>query len=62
MSDPMAFANMFKKFFANVSHDIAKNIPRSNKSPVDVMGDKIRNSFFTAPSVPFEISDIIFAL
>ena len=61
-SDPVVIANIFNKFFVNVSHDITKNIPRSNKSPVDFMGDKIGNSFFTAPSVPFEISDIISAL
>ena len=61
-SDPLVIANIFNKFFVNVSHDITKNIPRSNKSPVDFMGDKIGNSFFTAPSVPFEISDIISAL
>ena len=61
-SDPVVIANIFNKFFVNVSHDITKNIPRSNKSPVNFMGDTIGNSFFTAPSVPFEISDIISAL
>ena len=61
-SDPVVIANIFNKFFVDVSHDISKNIPRSNKSPVDFMGDKIGNSFFTAPSVLFEISDIISAL
>ena len=61
-SDPVVIGHVFNKFFVNVSHDITKNIPRSNKSPVDFMGDRVRNSFFTAPSVPFEISDIISAL
>ena len=60
-SDPVVIANIFNRFFVNVSHDITKNIPRPNKSPVDFMGDRIENSFFTAPSVPFEISDIISA-
>ena len=58
-SDPAVIANVFNKFFVNVSHNITKNIPRSKKSPVDFMGSRIGSSFFTAPSIPLEISDII---
>ena len=58
-SDPAVIANIFNKFFVNVSHDIAKNIPRSNKSPLSFMGGRVGNSLFTAPTVPTEISDII---
>ena len=58
----MVIANIFNKFFVHVSHDVTKNIPRSNKSHVDFMSDKIGSSFFTTPSVPFELSDIISAL
>ena len=58
-SDSAVVANTFNKFFVNVSHNITKTIPRSNKSPVDFMGDRTGNSFFTAPSVPNEISEII---
>ncbi len=58
-SDPIIIANVFNKFFVNVSHSITKNIPRSTKSPLDFMGDKIGSSLFIAPSVPHEISDII---
>ena len=58
-SDPAVIANIFNKFFVNVSHNITKNIPRSDKSPVDFMRNRIGNSFFTAPSVPLEISEII---
>ena len=61
-SDPSVIANIFNKFFVNVSQDITKNIPRSNKLPVEFMGDRVGNSFFIAPKVPFEISDIISAL
>ena len=61
-SDQVVIASIFNKFFVNVSHDITKNIPRSNKSPVDFMYDRLGNSFFTTPSVPFEVSDIISAL
>ena len=45
-SDPAFIANIFNKFFINVSQDITKNIPRSKKSPVDLMGDRVGNSFF----------------
>ena len=61
-SDPAVIASIFNKFFVNVSHDITKNIPRSQKSPVDFMGDRVGNSFLTAPSISLEISDIISAL
>ena len=58
-SDPAVIANIFNKVFVNVSHKITKNIPRPIKSPVDFMGDRVGNSFFIAPSVPLEISEII---
>ena len=61
-SDPVVIANIFNKFFVNVSHDITKNISQSNKSPLDYLVDKVGNSFFIAPSVPHEISDIISVL
>ena len=44
-SDPAVIANIFNKFFVNVSHDITKNIPRSKKSPMDFMGDRVGSSF-----------------
>ncbi len=43
----------------NVSHNVTKTIPRSKKSPLCFMGDKINNSFFISPSFALEISDII---
>ena len=58
-SDPAIIASIFNKYFVNVSHNITRNIPRSKKSPMDFMGDRVGNSFFTAPSTAFEISDII---
>ena len=57
-SDPVVIANVFNNVFVNISHNITKNIPRSMKSPVDFMGSRI-GSFFTAPSIPLEISEII---
>ena len=61
-SDPAVIANIFNKYFVNVSRDITKNLPISNKSPVNFMADRNGNSFFTAPSTPYEISDIISTL
>ena len=58
-ADPAIIANIFNKYFVNVSHDITRNISRSNKLPLDFMVDKTGDSFFTAPSIPLEISDII---
>ena len=58
-SDPKVIANIFNKFFVNISHDITKTVPRSNKSRITFMSDRVGNSFFIAPSVPSDISDII---
>ena len=58
-SNPIVIVNIFNKFFVNASHDISKNIPRFNKSSLSFMGGRVGNSFFTAPTVPTEISDII---
>ena len=55
----MVIANTFNNFFVNVSHNITKPTPRTNTSPVDFMGEILGNSFFIAPSVPLEISEII---
>ena len=51
-SDPAAIASIFNKCFVTATRDITKNIPRSNKSPINFMGDRLQNSFFAAPSFP----------
>ena len=51
-SDPVVIANLFNKFFVNVSHEITKIIPRTTKSPLEFIGNSICDSFFIAPSVP----------
>ena len=58
-TEPVVIANIFNKYFVTVSCDITKNIPRSNKSPINFMKDRFHNSFFTAPSFPVEIHGII---
>ena len=58
-SDPIVIATPFNMFFVNVAHSVTKTIPRPNKVPVEFMDDRVRNSFFVAPSTAFEVSDII---
>ena len=58
-SDPAVIANVFNKFFLNVSHYVTKFIPRSKESPMCFIGKRVNNSLFISPSVAFEISDII---
>ena len=53
----LAFLN--DKLFVTVSHDITRVIPRPSKSPLHFMVVRISNSFYIAPSVPSDISDII---
>ena len=58
-SDPVVIATTCNMFFDNVAHSVTKNIPRPNTLPVEVMDDRVRNSFFVAPSTAFDVSDII---
>ena len=58
-SDHAVIANIFNEFFVNVSNNITKNVPRTFKSSMNFMESRVGHSFFTAPSVPSEISDII---
>ena len=51
-SDPTVIATIFNKFFVTVSHDITKKVPRSNKSPVTFMSDRVGNSVFIALQFP----------
>ena len=44
-SDPIVIAATFNKFFVNVAHSVTTHNPRPNKSPVEFMGDRVRNSF-----------------
>ena len=52
-------ANVFNNFFVNVADGVAKNIPRSQKSPMDYLDSKNPFSFFISPTAPYEISEII---
>ena len=58
-SDLPLLLTFLSKYFVTVSHGITKNIPSSNKSPMNYIGNIIQNSFFTAPSLLVEVLDII---
>ena len=52
-------ADTFNNFFVHVADGVAKNIPRSPKSPFDYLDNRNQLSFFISPATPYEISDII---
>ena len=55
ISDPVKMANIFNKYFVNVSHNIDKSIPRAKKSALDYLKKQNLNSLFLAPVTPKEI-------
>ena len=40
-SDPTVIASIFNKFFVNISHTITKHIPRTIKSPMNFIANRI---------------------
>ena len=44
-SNSAVIASIFNKLFVNVSHDITKNTPTPNKTPVNFMGGRLKSSF-----------------
>ena len=61
-TDPQDIANMFNKFFVNVSSQVCSEIPRTKKSPLDYLKRRNANSIFFKPIVSVEIQDIITGL
>ena len=55
VDDPVKMANMFDKYFVNVGVSIDKSIPRTRKSPVDYLLNRIPNPIFLAPVTEREI-------
>ena len=41
ISDPVKMAHVFNKYFVNVGHNIDKSIPRTKKSALDYLKNKI---------------------
>ena len=60
--DPVKTANVFYNYFVNVGGNIDKSIPRTRKSPLDYLLNRIPNSIFLAPVTEGEIDVIIESL
>ena len=43
-------ANIFNNYFVNIAGKIDSEIPRTRKSPLDYLGDKLEKSFFISPT------------
>ena len=62
INDPVKMANIFNNYFVNVGSQIDKTIPRTKKSPIDYLENRIPESIFLAPVTPEEIEIIIHSL
>ena len=59
INDPQKIASAFNQYFVNVPKQVDKEIPRTMKSPMDYLTNRIGNSFFLKPTNPSEIEAII---
>ena len=59
ITDPQTIASAFNQYFVNVPKQVDKEIPRTMKSPMDYLTDRIGNSFFLKPTDHNEIKAII---
>jgi len=62
VSDPVAIADHFNSYFADVGSDLDGKIPAPLRSPLDWMGQVNSRSFFVNPSTAFNVSNIINSL
>ena len=59
ITEPKEIASALNKYFVNVPQQINKDMPRTKKSPMDYLNDRVRNSFFLSPADAKEIESII---
>ena len=59
ITDPKEIASSLNKYFVSVPEQVDKDIPRTNKSPMDYLNHCVQNSFFLSPADPKEIESII---
>ena len=50
---------IFNNYFVNIAGKIDSEIPRTRKSPLDYIGDKLEKSFFQSPKNSAEVEGII---
>ena len=51
ITEPKEIASALNKYFVNVSQQINKDIPRTKKSPVDCLNDRVGNSFSLSSAI-----------
>ena len=59
VQDPKDIAKIFNNYFVNIASKIDSEIPRTRKSPLDYLGNKLESSFFLSPTDSTEIECII---
>ena len=61
-SEPTKISSIFNKYFINVANSITETIPKSQKSAVNYLRNKISTSIFLSPVTHKEIEDLISTL
>jgi len=59
ISDPKIVANKFNTYFSSVASDLDSQIPASDMSPLNFLGDPNTNSMFASPSIAQEVITVI---
>ena len=62
IDDPKTMANIFKKFFVNVSQKVTSGIPKTHKCPLDYLKQRNDKSLFLSNATPEEIEALINSL
>ena len=62
IDDPKTMANIFNKFFVNVSQKVTSGIPRTRKRPLDYLKQRNDKSSFLSNATPEEIEALINSL
>ena len=62
IDDPKKMANIFNKFFVNVSQKVTSGIPRTRKCPFDYLKQRNDKSLFLSNAIPEEIEALINSL
>lgn len=62
IDDPKQIADEFNKYFVKVGTTLESQIPRSTKSPLDLMKGNLENSIFVAPTCEEEVSKVVLHL
>ena len=58
-SDPSRMSNIFNDYFVNVADNITTTIPKTLKSPLSYLSNRISNSLFLTPVTSIEVIDLI---